>query len=286
MNDVNFQDWVGRTEETSDQAYPTPPRALAATLDQPAGEFGVGKPLPELWHWLYFLPIAPTSEIGSDGHPRRGGFLPPITLERRMWASGRYTFHDALRIGDVLHKASEITKISSKEGKTGSMVFVTVRHAVRSGRGLAVEEEQDIVYLPMPKTFTPPPPTPAPEKPTWSEPCAIDPVLLFRFSALTFNGHRIHYDMPYVTETEKYPGLVVHGPLQALLLLEAAKRRNPGKTPARYTFRAVHPVFGHDRVSLMGVARQDGGEDLFTVNGNGHVGMQATVAWAPNDQSR
>ncbi|MBK5962191.1 hypothetical protein CCR97_28955 [Rhodoplanes elegans] len=291
MNDVNadavnLQDWVGRTEEASDQAYPTPPRALAATLDQVGTDYAVGTPLPELWHWLYFLPMAPGREIGPDGHPKRGGFLPPIALERRMWASGRYVFRDHLRVGDVLHKTSEITKVAEKDGKTGRMVFVTVRHTVRSGRGLAVEEEQDIVYLPMPKTFTPPPPTKAPENPSWSEPAAIDPVLLFRFSALTFNGHRIHYDLPYAKDTEKYPGLVLHGPLQALLLLEAAKRHAPDRVPSSYSFRAVHPVFGHDRVTLMGVARDDGGVDLFTVNGDGHVGMQATVAWAANDQSR
>lgn len=272
-----LQDWVGRTEEASDQAYPTPPRALAATLGRAEAEFSVGTPLPELWHWLYFLPIVPAGEIGPDGHPKRGGFLPPIALERRMWASGRYVFHDRVRVGDVLHKSSEITRIAEKQGKTGRMVFVTVKHAVRSGRGLAVEEEQDIVYLPMPETFTPPPPTPAPEDPAWSEPVAIDPVLLFRFSALTFNGHRIHYDLPYARETEKYPGLVLHGPLQALLLLEAARRHAPGRMPARYTFRAVYPLFGHDRVTLMGVAREDGGHDLFTVSGDGHVGMQATV---------
>ncbi|NVO13806.1 MAG: MaoC family dehydratase N-terminal domain-containing protein [Rhodoplanes sp.] len=283
MDGINLQDWVGRTEELSDQAYPTPARALAATLDDVGTEFAIGKPLPELWYWLYFLPVVPMAEIGSDGHPRRGGFLPPISLERRMWASGRHVFHDRLRIGDVLHKTSEITKVSAKEGKTGSMVFVTVRHAIRTGRGLAVEEEQDIVYLPMPKAFTPPAPTAAPESPTWSEPCPIDPVLLFRFSALTFNGHRIHYDEPYATGVEKYPGLVVHGPLQALLLMQSARRHNPGRVPARYTFRAVRPLFAFDRVSLMGVARDDGGHDLFTVNGDGHVGMQATVAWASEE---
>jgi 3-methylfumaryl-CoA hydratase len=283
--DVNLQDWVGRTEAVSDQAYPTPPRALAAMLGRADPGFGVGTPLPELWHWLYFLPIVPAGEIGPDGHPKRGGFLPPIALERRMWASGRYVFHDRPRVGDVLHRTSEIAKVVEKDGKTGKMVFVTVKHVVRTGRGPAVEEEQDIVYLPMPKVFMPPPPTMAPETPAWSEPVAIDPVLLFRFSALTFNGHRIHYDLPYARETEKYPGLVVHGPLQALLLIEAAKRHAPGRVPARYSFRGVHPVFAHDRVTLMGVSREDGGQedalDLFTVNGAGHVGMQATVTWNP-----
>ncbi|MDC7790030.1 MaoC family dehydratase N-terminal domain-containing protein [Rhodoplanes sp. TEM] len=283
-DEANLQDWVGRTEEASDQAYPTPARALAATLDQAGVDAGVGKPLPELWHWLYFLPIVPAGEIGPDGHPKRGGFLPPIALERRMWASGRYVFHDRVRVGDVLHKTSKITRIAEKQGNTGRMVFVTVKHTVRSGRGPAVEEEQDIVYLPMPAAFTPPPPTPAPENPAWSEPVALDPVLLFRFSALTFNGHRIHYDLPYARETEKYPGLVLHGPLQALLLLEAARRHAPDRMPARYTFRAVYPLFGHDRLTLMGVARPDGGHDLFTVNGDGHVGMQATVAWAANER--
>jgi 3-methylfumaryl-CoA hydratase len=279
MSEVNLQDWVGKTEQVKDRIYPTPVRALALTLDHPHLAVEEGAPLPEIWHWLYFLPMVARSEIGVDGHPRRGGFLPPIALERRMWASGQLTFHQELLIGEEITKTSEILKISEKEGKAGKMVFVTVRHSISSTRGVAIDEEQNIVYLPMPKTYTPAPPNPALNDLEWKEGYAVDPVLLFRFSALTFNAHRIHYDINYAAEVEKYPGLVVHGPLQALLLLETARQRNPGQQPARYEFRAVRPLFDFDQVCLAGQSRSDGGHDLYAINTEGNMTMQATVFW-------
>ncbi len=279
MNNINLQDWVGKTERVKDRIYPTPVRALALTLDHPQLAVEEGAPLPEIWHWLYFLPLVAQSEIGVDGHPRRGGFLPPIALERRMWASGRLVFYQDVRIGEEITKTSEILKISEKEGKAGKMVFVTVKHSISSARGVAIDEEQNIVYLPMPKTYVPAPPNPAPEDLAWQETYAVDPVLLFRFSALTFNAHRIHYDINYAAEVEKYPGLVVHGPLQALLLLELARKRNPGRRPAHYEFRAVRPLFAFDQVRLGGRSRPEGGHDLYAINTEGNMTMQATVSW-------
>jgi len=279
MADVNLQDWVGKTEQIKDHLYPTPAKALALTLDRPYLEVSEGAPLPEIWHWLYFLPMVVRSEIGVDGHPKRGGFLPPITLERRMWASSQLVFHQDLFLGEEITKISEIRKVSEKEGKAGNMVFVTVQHSIRSQRGVAIDEEQNIVYLPMPKTYLPAPPNPAPEDLDWKEAYPVDPVLLFRFSALTFNAHRIHYDIHYATEVEKYPGLVVHGPLQALLLLELARQRNPDQKPARYEFRAIRPLFDFDRAYLGGRSRSDGGHDLYAINTEGNITMQATVSW-------
>lgn len=279
MNEINLQDWVGKTEEITDHIYPTPVKALAATLDDPHLDVAQGATLPEIWHWLYFLPMTPRSGMATDGHAKRGGFLPPVALERRMWASGQLTFHQDLRIGDDIAKTSEIVKISEKSGKTGSMVFVTVKHSIRSARGLAVEEEQNIVYLPMPKVFTPAPPNPAPDHLAWKEEYPVDPLLLFRFSALTFNAHRIHYDIHYVTEVEKYPGLVVHGPLQALLLLESAKKNNPGRKPAHYDYRAVRPLFDFDKLYIGGQLRADGGHDLYAINTDGNITMQAAISW-------
>lgn len=279
MSEVNLQDWVGKTEQVKDRIYPTPVRALALTLDQPNLAVEEGAPLPEIWHWLYFLPLVARSEIGVDGHPKRGGFLPPIALERRMWASGQLTFHQELLIGEEITRTSEILKVSEKEGKAGKMVFVTVKHSISSARGVAIDEEQNIVYLPMPKTYAPAPPNPAPDNLEWKEGHAVDPVLLFRFSALTFNAHRIHYDINYAAEVEKYPGLVVHGPLQALLLLESARKRNPGHQPARYEFRAVRPLFAFDQVYLGGRSNADGGHDLYAINTEGNLTMQATVFW-------
>jgi 3-methylfumaryl-CoA hydratase len=281
MGEVRLQDWVGRSQDQADHTYQTPVRALAATLNAAhAAQAQPGDPLPELWHWLYFLPLVPMAEVGTDGHPKRGGFLPPVALERRMWASGRLEFQGDLRVGEPLHQTSRILKVVEKEGKAGRMVFVTVQHAVSSPRGVAIAEEQDIVYVAMPQRFVPPDPVPASPDPAWSEPVAVDPVLLFRFSALTFNGHRIHYDLPYATGTEKYPGLVVHGPLQALLLMQSAQRHNPGRRPARFSFRGLRPLFHFESLRLQGRPRPDGGHDLYTVNGDGYVAMQASIHWS------
>jgi 3-methylfumaryl-CoA hydratase len=279
MDGGAFQDWVGRREEAIDHLSPTPVRALAATLGAVATP-GASASVPELRHWLYFLPLAPADQIGPDGHPKRGGFLPPITLERRMWAGGRLTFHGSLRVGDALTRQSEIRKVSEKAGKAGPMIFITVRHLVSTERGLAVEEEQDLVFIAMPDAYAPPPPELAPADAAWSEAARVDEVTLFRFSALTFNGHRIHYDLPYATGREKYPGLVVHGPLQAVWLLDAARRNAPGRRVASFSFRAVRPLFHFDQVRLLGREGEDVSTELCTANGDGHVGMRATVRWA------
>jgi 3-methylfumaryl-CoA hydratase len=219
------------------------------------------------------------SEVGQDGHPKRGGFLPPITLERRMWASGSLTFYHDLVIGEEIRKTSEIVKISEKEGKAGKLVFVTVKHLIQSAGRIAVQEEQNIVYLHMPKSFVEPKPNPIPDDLDWNEVYPVDPVLLFRFSALTFNGHRIHYDWKYATEVEKYPGLVVQGPLQALLLLESAKNHNPGRKPANFDFRAIRPIFAFDELHICGKSNPDGSQDIYTANADGNIGMQATITW-------
>lgn len=279
MSEINLQDWLGKKESLTDRVYPTPIKALARTLDYADVELSDGQPLPDLWNWLYFLPMATASQIDSDGHPKRGGFLPPVALERRMWAGSRIQFHENLLIGEEITKEAEIIKIAEKSGKTGSMVFVTVKHQVKSPRGIAVTEEQDIVYLPKPTAFNPPPPTALPAELTWREPYPVDPVLLFRFSALTFNSHKIHYDRRYAADEEKYPGLVVHGPLQAVLLLESAKHHHPGQKPATYTFRGIRPIFDFDQISLCGKRKEDGSCDLYTANGDDAIGMQATVSW-------
>ena len=267
-----FDPWLGRVEEARDVISPRQARQMAATLGV-AGEFAAGAMLPPLWHWMGWTPEAAMAELGPDGHPERGGFLPPVPLERRMWAGGRLRFHAPLRIGEELFRRSEITKVSEKTGSTGRMVFVTVRHDVQGAAGLAIEEEQDIVFIAMPDRFTPPPPVAAPA-PDWREDVAVDEVRLFRFSALTFNAHRIHFDLPYATGVEKYPGLVVHGPLQAMLLMEAGRARRGGGVPQGYKFRGVRPAFHFDALSLQGL-----GNGLATVNGDGLVCMQAEMAW-------
>ncbi len=279
-----WAEWIGRVEEGEDSIPPQTARALAATLDldaaaRAAAGIGPDGPLPPLWHWLAFLPEAPMAGLDADGHPRRGGFLPPVPLERRMWAGGKLRFHGELRIGETIHRRSEITRVSEKTGSTGRMVFVTVAHEISTPRGLAVSETQDIVYMPMPARFAPPPPTPAPADVAWRELVDIDSARLFRFSAATFNAHRIHYDLAYAVEVEKYSGLVVHGPLQAILLMEAARRRRGGAWPAGYAFRGLRPLFHDDTVSLIGGPEADGGQDLCTATGAGYVCMQARITW-------
>jgi len=233
--------WVGRRAAMSDAITAVPASALGATLDRP----DLPAELPPLWHWLYFLPVVALAEVGPDGHPARGGFLPPVPLPRRMWAAGRLTWHRPLRIGEEVLRTSEIVDVQHKAGKSGSLVFVTVRHVVHDGSGApAISEEQDIVYRDDPQPGTPAPAAkPAPANATWMRKVGPDPVLLFRYSALTFNGHRIHYDRPYATGTEGYPGLVVHGPLIATLLLDHVRRGLPSARPVAFEFRAVRPLF-------------------------------------------
>jgi 3-methylfumaryl-CoA hydratase len=278
MSATELLAWAGRTETVADTLCVFPARGLAALFDLDWVP-QAGETLPPLWAWLYFLAVAPQSGIGPDGHPKRGGFLPPVALERRMWAGGRLSFHGPLRLGEPARKRSEILKIEEKDGKAGPMVFVTVRHEVTGAAGLAIAEEQDIVYLRMPDRFAPPPGKTLPDGLAFEDGFAAGAVALFRFSALTFNGHRIHYDLPYARDVEKYPGLVVHGPLQALLLFEAARRRHPGRPVTAFDFRAVRPLFDFDRVRIAG--KPDGAEalDLFTANGDGLVSMQARLTF-------
>lgn len=284
-----FDAWIGRTEDATDTISPRQARQLAATLGQTAAADATddGADLPPLWHWIGWSYDTPMTGLGVDGHTARGQFLPPVPLERRMWAGGRLTFHRALKIGEHMHRRSEILKVSEKTGGTGNMVFVTVGHQIFGKDGLAVTEEQDIVYVAMPKAFVPPAPIAAPVSALWVENPIIDTVRLFRFSALTFNGHRIHYDLPYAKDVENYPGLVVHGPLQAMMLIEAARRHKNRATPTSYRYRGVRPLFHFNTLRLMAQdltaeSEADAAQALCTATEENVVCMQATVTWGPS----
>ncbi|PRE59244.1 FAS1-like dehydratase domain-containing protein [Burkholderia multivorans] len=242
----SFDAWIGRREDSVDRITPAPIRLLRATLDD-AEPSALPDVLPPLWHWLYFLPGERQSNIGTDGHARRGGFLPPVALPRRMWAGGRLQFLRPLAVDTPIQRRSTIANVQSKSGRSGQLVFVTVLHEIGDAHGVAIREEQDIVYrdAPPPAAAGTPAPAapPAPTDEQYSRIVTPDPVLLMRFSALTFNGHRIHYDRPYAMEEEGYPGLVVHGPLIAMLLMEELRRRHPGKTIRAFDFKAVSPLF-------------------------------------------
>lgn len=238
--------WIGRSQTLHDQFGATPAAALNATLDHPPIEWQTGMPLPPLWHWLYFLPLHRHSELGPDGHARRGGFLPPVPLPRRMWAGSQFEFRAPLRVGDRAERTSTIADVTVKQGRSGQLVFVKVRHEIRVNGAAepALVEFHDIVYREAKQPGdVEPPPQPAPQEAAWQRDIVPDDVLLFRYSALTFNGHRIHYDRRYVTEVEGYPGLIVHGPLIATLLMDLLRRQLPDADVAGFRFKAVRPTF-------------------------------------------
>ncbi|NMO18400.1 acyl-CoA dehydrogenase [Pyxidicoccus fallax] len=253
--------WIGRSETARDLVGATPVRALNATLDHPEMLVETGTPLPPLWHWLYFLPLHRQSELGPDGHARRGGFLPPVPLPRRMWAGSQFEFRSPVRVGDAVERTSTIADVTEKTGRTGQLVFVKVRHEVRCNGSAdpSVVEFHDIVYREARRPDeVEPPPRAAERTAAWRRDIVPDDVLLFRYSALTFNSHRIHYDRRYVTQVEGYPGLVVHGPLIATLLLDLIRRNAPGADVATFQFKAVRPTFDLHPFRVNGQPQDDG----------------------------
>ncbi len=311
---AHLQTWQGKSDTQSDSFTAVPVAALSATLDRDDPAPAMGTVVPPLWHWLYFLPHARASEIGPDGHPKRGGFLPPVPLPRRMWAGGRLRWEPAnpLCVGQQVQRRSSIRSVKHKAGRSGELLFVLVEHQYHNARGLALTEEHDIVYRsaaepPAPTLGTdvsslppegalaarggPSPlagdPAPQPQKPplagqaAWSRSVTADAVLLFRYSALTFNGHRIHYDRPYVTGVEGYPGLIVHGPLIATLLLDLLRRQMPDAQVAAFDFRAVRPTFDTHPFSVHGKPSADGKTiELWAQDHEGWLTMQALATLA------
>ncbi|MGX9353004.1 FAS1-like dehydratase domain-containing protein [Shimia sp. W99] len=277
MDKLNLIAWHGRTETALGGVSPQRAAQMHATL----GSRNTAAPrdgdlLPPLWHWAAFPPAIPMEELGEDGHPMLGDFLPPVNLKRRMWAGGMLRFRAPLRVGDKLQRSSLVRDIAEKVGAAGPMVFVTVDHQIFGPAGLAIEERQDIVYLQIPESYDPPKKRAMPEAPVLRQDHATPATLLFRYSALTFNAHRIHYDLDYAREVEHYPGLVVHGPLQATLLMQAACAHK-GRVPDDFHFRGVHPMFAGNDLAIAAV-EEEGALTLCTGQG-GHQGMQATAIW-------
>ena len=266
---MDYASFAGRTETVSDQVWPPLIRHMAATL-------GVEVPdrLPPLWHWMLFQHWVPPAGLGPDGHPARGGFLPPVhDLPRRMWAGGRLRLLAPLRAGDPVSRTSTILSVSEKQGGSGRLVFVTVQHRIEGPAGLAIEEEQDIVYRGADGAAVKAAPAAEPWPDELSAQVTPDPVLLFRYSALTGNGHRIHYDTDYAQAVEGYPGLVVHGPLQATWLAGLLS----GRAITRFTFRGQRPAFHNAPLRLE--ARQGGpGFLLRTRDPSGAVCMSAEAS--------
>jgi 3-methylfumaryl-CoA hydratase len=249
----HLEQWVGRRESRQEQISPAPATGLAATLNRHHIDFSIGDVLPTPWHWLYFLPTARLLDVGTDGHPKLGGFLPPIPLPRRMWAAGSMQIIRPLRIGDSVTKESRIESIDVKEGRSGTLVFVKLSHELSTYDGIAIREIQDLVYRDSPTLDQQQPSGKiAATDEKWQLDVTPDPILLFRYSALTFNSHRIHYDRNYATQVEHYPALVVHSPLIATLLTELVYRSLPDKEISEFQFRATHPTFDTAAFSLCG----------------------------------
>jgi 3-methylfumaryl-CoA hydratase len=270
-----LQQWVGKQERHTDLATQAPVAGLSATLDYLQPRALAGDPIPNLWHWLYFLPAPAASQIDVDGHPLRGGFLPPVDLPRRMWAGGKLRFVSPVCVGDEIEKVSTIKDISLKSGSSGVLVFVTVMHEILVNDRLAIVEEQNLVYRQRASSNSPPK-KPAPAVALWSREITPDPVLLFRYSALTHNSHRIHYDRDYATDVEGYFGLVVQGPLTAILLLDLLRREMPGVEVKSFEFRGVRPLLDIGSFSLQGRCDRNKAQ-LWALDSSGALAMTATA---------
>jgi len=275
----HLRQWIGRTSEATDVVTAQLVRGLRATLFMDIGDPRPGDASPFTTHWCLGQPVFPMAELGPDGHPARGGFLPPVPLPRRMWAGGELEILEALRVGDEVTRSSRISDVTMKTGSTGVLCFVSVDHTITTPRGVALRERQDIVYRDVSAAPSAPakPPAPPPAA-QHRETHMADPVLLFRYSALTFNGHRIHYDRDYVTKVEGYPGLIFHGPMQAAFMVEFGAKLNSGKPPKKFSYRGVQPLFEGSEFSV-NANKTDAGMDLWTANSAGQPTMKATATW-------
>jgi 3-methylfumaryl-CoA hydratase len=275
----HLRQWIGRSMQVSDIVTAQLVKGLRATLFLEIGDPKTGDAAPLTVHWCLGHPVFPMSELGPDGHPTRGGFLPPVPLPRRMWAGGELEFFDSLRVGDEVTKTSRIADVTMKSGSSGILCFVSVNHEITTARGLAIRERHDIVYRDLSKASSDPakPPAPPPAA-QHRESHMADTVLLFRYSALTFNGHRIHYDRDYVTKVEGYPGLIFHGPMQAAFLTEFAAKLHGGATPKKFSYRGVQPLFEGSEFSV-NANETSAGMELWTANSTGQPTMKGTASW-------
>ena len=275
----NLRQWIGRSAQVSDTVTAQLTKGLRATLFLEIGEPKLGDAAPITVHWCLGQPVVAMSELGPDGHPARGGFLPPVPLPRRMWAGGELEFVDALRVGDEVTRTSRIADVTLKTGSTGTLCFVAVDHLIATSRGTAIRERQDIVYRNVsPAAAASAKPAAPPPAAQHRETHMADTVLLFRYSALTFNGHRIHYDRDYVTRVEGYPGLIFHGPMQAALLVEFAAKLRGGRVPNKFSYRGVQPLFEGSEFSI-NANDTDAGMELWTANSDGQPTMKGTATW-------
>jgi len=280
MDTNELRAWIGRRETYDDVLTAGALARMAALLDRDPVEWGAGTPVPELWHWAFCVPSARQSRLGADGHPARGGFLPPVSLPRRMWAGSRLQFLRPLVSGAAITRRSTIADIAHKEGRTGALVFVTVLHEICDAQGVAVAEHQDIVYRDAPGRGEAGSNAVSSEQPQWTRTIEPDSTLLFRYSALTFNSHRIHYDRRYAQDEEGYAGLVVHGPLVATFLVDLVHREIPGARLASFEFRGVRPLLDTASFKVCGRRVADGSISLWAQDAEGRIATRAAARLA------
>lgn len=279
MDQINLGAWIDRSDTTEGGISAQKSRLIHAVLgtkdkDAPTQ----GQIMPHLWHWYAFPPTNSMEELAEDGHPRVGDFMPPVRLNRRMWAGGNIEFLAPLHVGEPMKRRTTIADVKEKSGAAGDIVVVSLDHEIHGTNGLAVLERQDIVYLQIPDAYTPPKKLAAPSAPDIQKSTEISTPLMFRYSSITFNAHRIHYDLPYTQEVEHYPDLLVHGPLQAQLLMNMATQER-GAPPKMFAYRGVHPLFAGDALSLR-VVKKTSSEWALTTNANeSHQTMQANAMW-------
>jgi 3-methylfumaryl-CoA hydratase len=280
---MNFESWIGRTREDADEVCVTEVRRLAAMLDQDGARYSQGTELPESWYAILFGPLAPQSTLGPDGHPLTGDFLPPLHDTRRMFGGRRVRFHSPLHVGDMVKRVSAVRSVEQKSGRSGPFTLVTVVHELGVASKPAVTEEQDIVYRPAANDLAASASATekrgavdAEEKQDWTRTIRPDSVLLFRYSAITFNAHRIHYDLAYTREREGYPDLVMNGGLTLLLLIETARPHLPGKIEA-YAARALRPLFVDQDIALYGRLRENAAE-LWACGPSGQRAYEVNVS--------
>jgi 3-methylfumaryl-CoA hydratase len=284
MNESSHRDWIGRSETVEELVTETPLKAMLATLGRQTADTLPLKKVPALWHWLYFLELASWHKLAADGHQQRGVFLPPIDLPRRMWAGSEVQFHSPLLVNTESRRESTISNIEEKQGRSGKLAFVTVKHEIYCADRLAITETQTIVYREAASDARPAGGQAAPIDPDFTHTISPDPLLLFRYSALTFNAHRIHYDRPYATETEGYPGLVVHGPLLATMLMDLLLSEHPQANIESFEFRAVKPVFDLAPFQVCGnKPNEDGLCELWIADADNTLCMRATAKLKSNE---
>lgn len=275
-----LRQWIGNTEITEQTISVEPLHRMRATLDYSADPINPGAELPPLWHWIYFITPTRASELGHDGHAALGQFMPPVPLPRRMWAGGRFEFNAAIRVGETARRVSTIRDVKVKHGRSGTLCFVEVEHCIFVANELRFSEVHNIVYRDAPRPGEPAVvPTLAAQDAQWTREVTPSSTLLFRYSALTFNSHRIHYDLDFCRQVEGYPGLVFHGPLTATLLLELAREKNPGQVLAAYEFRAHSPLFDHAPFTING--KMEGNKViLWAANADKRLAMTATLSFS------